>query len=191
MPTIAVLDANVLVPNALCDLLLRLADESVFRPRWSGHILDELRRNVPVERLAIDRRVRFMNAAFPEALVTGYEGLIEKMANHPKDRHVLAAAIACDADRIVTRNLKDFPREACEEHGVEAEDPEDFLQAVLDREPRLVARVVAEQAGDTGRRGPRLSQHDVLDHLARAGAPRFAAAVRPRLSKDDEPPIAV
>jgi hypothetical protein len=33
--TIAVLDANVLIPNALCDFLLRLAEEELFQPRWS------------------------------------------------------------------------------------------------------------------------------------------------------------
>lgn len=87
MTTIAILDANVLIPNALCDFLLRLAEEDLYRPRWSGAILDEVRRHVPVAPSAIERRIAFMNAAFDDALVVGYEPLIGQMGNDPKDRH--------------------------------------------------------------------------------------------------------
>lgn len=34
-----------------------------------------------------------MAGAFPESLVTGYAALLYAMANDPKDRHVLAAAV--------------------------------------------------------------------------------------------------
>ena len=50
-----------------------------------------------------------MAAYFPDARVTSYEELIGSMTNHPKDRHVLAAAVAGRADVLVTENLKDFP----------------------------------------------------------------------------------
>lgn len=73
MPAIIVLDANVLIPNALCDLLLRLAEEDLYVPRWSAEILDEVRRNVPgVSPAAIERRIVFMNTAFDTAMITGY-----------------------------------------------------------------------------------------------------------------------
>ncbi|WP_322763390.1 PIN domain-containing protein [Frankia sp. Cr2] len=184
MPAIIVLDANVLIPNALCDLLLRLAEEDVYLPRWSEEILDEVRRNLPgVAPAAIDRRIVFMNTAFETAMVAGYEHLIPKMTNQVKDRHVLAAAVACDADRIMTCNLRDFPADSCEPHGVEPEHPDDFLLDLWDREPRLITRVVAEQAADTGRHGPRLTPIDVLAYLASAGARRFAEAVRPHVIK--------
>jgi hypothetical protein len=42
VPAIIVLDANVLIPNALCDLLLRLAEEDLYLPRWSLTPLDVL-----------------------------------------------------------------------------------------------------------------------------------------------------
>lgn len=85
MTTIAVLDANVLIPNALCDFLLRLAEEDLYQPRWSPAILDEVRRHVPVPAAAIDRRIAFMNAAFGDALVIADDSLIDQMGNDPKD----------------------------------------------------------------------------------------------------------
>ena len=54
-----------------------------------------------------------MDSAVPDALVTGYQGLIPAInLPDPDDRHVLAAAIRCGANAIVTFNEKDFP--ACE-----------------------------------------------------------------------------
>lgn len=190
MASVIVLDANVLIPNALCDLLLRLAEEDVYLPRWSEQILDEVRRNLPaLAPDAVERRIRFMNAAFAEALVTGHEHLIGQMTNQVKDRHVLAAAVACGADRLLTCNLRDFPRDACERYGVEREHPDDYLLDLWDREPRLLVGVITAQAADPSRRGPRLSPHEVLDYLSSAGARRFAQAVRPNLPKCGESAI--
>jgi len=184
--TIAVLDANVLIPNALCDFLLRLAEEELYQPRWSSAILAEVRRHVPVPPEAIGRRIAFMNAAFEDALVTGYESLIDQMRNDPKDRHVLAAAVAAGADSIITCNLKDFPLAACESYGVVAEHPDAVLLDLWVREPRILLRVLGEQAASTGRRGTRLTVHQVLDYLASAGARRFAAEARPSVPPADD-----
>jgi hypothetical protein len=45
----------------------------------------------------------------------------------PNDRHVLAAAVASDAQAVVTLNLKHFPTEACEPFAVEALHPDSLL----------------------------------------------------------------
>jgi hypothetical protein len=73
---VALLDANVLYPAYLRDALLRLAEAEIYQVRWSRQILDEMTRNVlennpdlPEER--IERLVRTMERAFPEAMVTG------------------------------------------------------------------------------------------------------------------------
>jgi hypothetical protein len=51
MPALAVYDANVLYPNTLRDLLIRLARAGVVRAKWTDRILDEtfeaLRRTRP------------------------------------------------------------------------------------------------------------------------------------------------
>jgi len=56
---------------------------------------------------------------FGDAWVTGCEPLIDRMNNHPKDRHVLAAAVKCGASVIVTYNKRDFPAATTEPWGVE------------------------------------------------------------------------
>jgi hypothetical protein len=53
-----------------------------------------------------------MEQAFPSAMVTGYEKMIDSMENDPKDRHVLAAAVKCGAHAIVSDNVKHFPLES-------------------------------------------------------------------------------
>ena len=53
-----------------------------------------------------------MDRHFPDALVVGFEPLIDGLTlPDADDRHVLAAAIRGQADVIITQNLKDFPRE--------------------------------------------------------------------------------
>ena len=50
-------------------------------------------RSVPsVDPARIDSMLADMQAAFPDATVSGFEPLVGDMANHPSDRHVLAAA---------------------------------------------------------------------------------------------------
>ncbi|MEO0593926.1 MAG: hypothetical protein AAFZ38_10125 [Myxococcota bacterium] len=65
---------------------------------------------------------------FPESLVEGYQPLTT-ILNLPdaNDRHVLAAAIRCGAQHIVTENLKDFPNGYLEQFGVEPISADEFL----------------------------------------------------------------
>src|SRR4051812_12300579 len=108
---IALLDACVLAPMPVADTLLRLAEESFFTPKWSATILTEIHRTLikfGYSAIQADRRIEIMRSAFPEALVTGYEDIIDAMKNDPKDRHVLAAAVRSEAHSIITVNKKHF-----------------------------------------------------------------------------------
>lgn len=130
-----VLDACVLVPYQLADLLLRIADAELFEPLWSGELLAEVERNVVKLGLEPDkaaRRIAQMASAFPNATVTGFEHLVPAMTNDPKDRHVAAAAVRGGAALIVTANTRDFPPEALARYDIEVVHPDDFLQDQLD-----------------------------------------------------------
>lgn len=127
-----VIDSCVLANYPVCDLFLRLAETPrLYVPHWSEQILNEVRRT-HVEKLQWPEGLAdsFQNAVrtnFPEAMVSGYEPYAEIVKNHPKDRHVAAAALQSKCEVIVTFNLKDFPREALTCHGIRAEHPSEFL----------------------------------------------------------------
>jgi hypothetical protein len=122
------LDACVLVPQRLSSLLLTLAEEGLFEPRWWERILAETERaltgKLGISRDRAVRRLTAMRQAFPEASVLGFEHLEEELTCHPKDRHVLAAAIAAGAETLVTANVRDFPEESCRPHGIAVADPD-------------------------------------------------------------------
>ena len=58
--------------------------------------------------------------------LTGYDPLIDSMGNHPKDRHVLAAAAKCGARVIVTCNQRDFPTASTVPWRIEVQCPGAF-----------------------------------------------------------------
>ena len=113
MPVVVV-DTCVLFPPSLRDLLLTLAALGAYSVRWSEEILAELHRTVTERYPDIDPKqfdnatIGAMRNAFPDAVVTGWEELVDQMDNDPVDRHVAAAAVAAGADTIVTLNVGDF-----------------------------------------------------------------------------------
>jgi predicted nucleic acid-binding protein len=132
-----VFDACVLYPAPLRDFLLRLSMTGLFAAKWTDQIHDEWTRNVLKSRPELEDKLPrtrdLMNRAVPDARVTGYEALIEKLElPDVDDRHVLAAAIRSGAQAIVTFNLKDFPDEVLAQYGVEAMHPDLFIEHQLD-----------------------------------------------------------
>jgi predicted nucleic acid-binding protein len=128
-----VLDACVLYPAPVRDVLMYLAIRGAFHARWTAQIHDEWTRNLLAKRTDIDPSklvltVELMNGAIENAVIENYEFLIETLElPDPDDRHVLAAAIIGHADAIVTYNLKDFPAEVVRMHDIEVIHPDDFL----------------------------------------------------------------
>lgn len=113
-----------------------------------------------------------MRKFFPHALVYDYEPLISEMSNHPKDRHVLAAALACKADYLVTFNLRDFPATAADRTTVVG--PSAFLKTLLKRDRSAIEGRLREQAEAIG-----FGVGKLLDRLAQS-VPAFVEVLRSR-----------
>jgi predicted nucleic acid-binding protein len=179
---VAALDACVLVPAALRDTLLRAAQEGLYKPLWSATILTELSRTLINEGMTDARRARHLldtlQTFFPDSMVSGVDSYIEQMTNHPKDRHVLAAAVAGRATILVTSNLRDFPDASAEPWGVEIQSPDEFLCDLFTLEPDLLSEIIRRQGADLH---PPRSPQAVLDRLARMAVPTFAASVAAHL----------
>lgn len=178
----AFLDTNVLYGAYLNDVFLSLAERGLFRPLWSEEILEELSRNLAANgehALLVDKRVNTMREHFPDAMVTGYDSLVEGLTCDPKDRHVLAAAIRANAEVLVTFNLKDFPPTSVEPFDIEVVHPDLFLLDQLDLYPGPTVSVLRQLLEDY--RQPELSIDDLVIVLAGAGVPDFATRVRAHL----------
>lgn len=133
MRFVVLFDACVLYPAPLRDFLLRLSISGLFAAKWTEQIHDEWICNVlekrPELKSQLKRTRKLMNEAVPDCLVKNYESLIDGL-NLPdeNDRHVLAAAIRCSAQAIITFNLKDFPEEVLKLYGIEAIHPDVFIE---------------------------------------------------------------
>jgi predicted nucleic acid-binding protein len=176
-----VLDACVLVPIALADTLLRIAERDLYRPLWSERILTEAMAAIvelhpSLSGDLVERRFAAMRETFEDAGVEDWEAVdVMVPLPDPDDLHVVAAALRGRADAIVTANLPDFPAKDLKSLDLEVIHPNDFLLDQLDLDPRTVIDVIREQAAHT--RNPALEPVDVLARLARCGVHGFADEV--------------
>lgn len=150
-PFTAIYDANVLYPAPLRDFLMNLALTGIYRARWSASIHDEWKRNLLLNRPDLtpehlDRTSSLMDAAVPDALVTDYDSLVEGLDLPDRDdRHVLAAAIKCNASVIVTFNLKDLPKAVLGAFDIEPLHPDDFIADLWDLDKAAVLEAAQRQ----------------------------------------------
>ena len=138
----------------LADTLLRLAaGPRLYVPRWSDRIMEEVGRVLQDFGLSPEKtayREGEIRRHFPKAWIEGYQGLIPSMTNHPKDRHVLAAAVHACAATIVTYNTKDFPPSSLAGHGITAVGPSTFLKDLYVASPDEIKEVLEAQAAAIG-----------------------------------------
>lgn len=182
MAFIVVYDANVLYPNVTRDLLIRIAQAGLVQAKWTDEILDEtfaaLNGKMPDIGAAKWQRLRrLMQSAIRDGLVVGYEPLIDVVTGlpDPDDRHVVAAAIKCKAQVIVTDNVRDFPDSALATWNVEAKQPDAFVMDQIDLDVRAVYSAV-QQIADTWKNPPG-TIGDVLIAMERAGLVESVAAL--------------
>lgn len=174
-PYPVVLDACVLYPSLLRDLLMRLGIKGLYQPKWTATIHEEWQRNLLLNRSDITsgqlRKIAaLMDKALPDAQVTGYENLVDGiLLPDPGDRHVVAAAIRCNAEIIVTANLKDFPPECMRSFNVEALHPDEFISDLFDLNHALALAAACEQRANLKK--PSIKVEEYLDALLRQGLP--------------------
>ncbi|WP_031522194.1 PIN domain-containing protein [Siccibacter colletis] len=172
-PYPVVLDACVLYPARLRDLLMHLGIAGLYQPKWSAEIHREWCRNLLMNRpditqAALTRTVELMERALPDARVVGFETLIEGLTlPDENDRHVLAVALRAKAEVIVTLNQKDFPASALQKFNIEALHPDDFITDLLDLSPGIALEAVRRQRQSL--RHPPLSTDDFLDMPLKQG----------------------
>lgn len=179
----AVLDANVIYPAFLRDVLLRLAASGLYQPHWTERIHDEWFRNVIRDRpdlphAAFTRIRAAMDAHFPGALVTGYERLEAQFGDvDAGDRHVAAAALMAGATRIVTSNLKHFPARALQVHGILSVHPDEFIVQLV-RGDEVTAHGTLERHR-AGLQKPAYTVREYAAAFRRAGLIRSAGLLWP------------
>jgi len=179
-----VFDACVLYPAPLRSFLMYLAAGGQFRARWSEDIHEEWIRNVLLNRPELSRtqleRVRaLMDRHVPDALVTGYQSLVESIRGLPDedDRHVVAAAIVTQAEGIVTFNLRDFPDEVLSVWNLRAIHPDSFITDLTDLDITTVIDAARRQRASL--LSPPFTPDEFLDCLLRQQLPETVSRLRP------------
>jgi PIN domain len=184
---IAFLDANVLYPARLRDLLMHLAMRRLFRPRWSARVHEEwitavLHDRPDLTAAQLQRTCRLMDDNIDDALVGGYEPIMDQLTlPDANDRHVLAAAIHCGANFIVTINLRDFPDEILTHYGITPLHPDLFVSRLLEADPAEFIDALRDLHRDLKR--PPFSIDELLSLFERIGLVRTVAELR-RLMKN-------
>lgn len=175
----AVLDACVLYPTVLREILTGTAAAGLFQPVWSARILAEWRhaaaRLGPDEAAVAGADIALLTDRFPDASVPddGTAALGVDWPD-PADRHVAEAALAAGTPLIVTANLRDFPRRATAALGLSAVHPDAFLIDLHHRAPDPVAQIVAATHARARAVGGPVALRDLM---ARARLPRLAKAL--------------
>lgn len=179
----AFLDASALYPSLLRNILMWLAEKDLFRPHWSAQVQDEWTRAVLRDRpdlspARVERTRRLMDQHAEAALVSCYERLIETISlPDADDRHVLAAALHCEAQILVTANLRDFPEAVLAPRGIEAQHPDAFILCLFNTSPEGVIDALRELRASL--KNPPMTATALLAEMARQGLRNTAQGLAP------------
>ncbi len=174
------LDACVLFPTVMREMLLGAASEGAFQPLWSDRILEEwarATRKLPQGSEAIARaEIALIKADWPGAMVAADLGLEATLwlPDHD-DVHVLAAAIVGHADVLMTLNRRDFPNHTLARYGIVRREPDGVLTEFTGENPQAMARVLAKVIGRADAASGRSQSSRPL--LKRAGLPRLGRLI--------------
>lgn len=139
----ALLDACVIYPTVMRQMLLGVAARGAFTPLWSARIVAEwqyaARKLGPDAVAQAEAEAVLLRRDWPRAEVAVPPSLESRLwLPDPADIHVLAAAVAGSADLIITLNARDFPRGVLAEEGLSRADPDAFLLGLWKADPAPV-----------------------------------------------------
>lgn len=162
------IDACVLVPS----LTRRLVLATGAQPLWSAAILDEWRHAVaklgPIEAAEVSTEIALLRARYPKAEVAVEAARVEALdLPDAEDRHVLAAAIAGQADELLTFNTKDFPLRALAAHGLIRRHPDEFLLEAASADAAPLLDILDAEQASTGRSHRALLRGSHLPRLSK------------------------
>lgn len=175
-----VIDACMLFPTVLRELVLGAAETGAFTPLWSARILEEWRRAAARQSerdgIIAEGEIALINVRFPEALVEtdpdAHNGL---SLPDPDDVHVLATAIDGGAEALMTLNLRDFPTNTLSAHGILRRDPDGVLLEAFHADEAAIRKIVQDVLSRAAAHGIDTSNPRGL--LKRARVPRLGKAM--------------
>jgi excisionase family DNA binding protein len=177
------IDTNVLFPFSVMDLMLALTEDGIHDVMWSDDLLDEWehvivreRRRSPDAAAAITATIRqfFADSRIP---AESYRDLIAEVDGpDPDDNAHMAAAVAGQAESLVTWNARDFDCGFIRKHAITIMDPDEYLCALYEEFPGEVLATIAKLAAS--KRRPPMRPVDLIDALDRAGVKEFASLMR-------------
>lgn len=188
--TLAILDACVLLPPRLSDVLFDLSLNGLFMPHWTESIEAEFLRNwkkvvksgshLSTQNLAQNRLNCFRNATLNRYQIFGEqsEALLAKVPAEVdlNDRHVVSAALALrmasedsrDKIFIVTSNDVHMAKSKLMKMGISVVRPGVFIDALCSKAPLRVARTLAKVVSDL--KNPPYTKEELLGALLVHGA---------------------
>lgn len=166
---VAVLDADVLVPILSCDLLLTAFDHDLYQPLVTPKILDEVEHNLlralpHLDPDALRRRVAHMRRALVLHTRPDSDGGEAVEGVNRKDRHVVAAALAGDADVVVTNDRRLRSEIAALGRRLRSVGTDEFAVGLLDHDRAAIEKVLDALIAKRVRR--RVTREEFLDQLA-------------------------
>ena len=174
------IDACVLYPTVMREVILGAAKQGLFEARWSVRILEEWARAAgkigPAEEVWARGEIASLGAVFPQALVK-YDTAIEKRywLPDPADIHVLTAAVTGSCDGILTMNAKDFPKNILSDETLLRWDPDGFACDLLNDAPEVVNSIATGVLAEASRLSERPWTMRAL--MKKARLPRFGKAL--------------
>ncbi len=174
------LDACVLYPTVLREILTGVAGQGLYTPLWSERILEEWARAArkigPTGEMQARAEIALLRARFPNAVATAQDAVEARLwLPDPNDVHVLAAAIAGSADVLLTFNVQDFPRNTLAEEGIQRDGPDTFLLSLWQQHPEVVSDCVKKVWEEAQRLSGESIEQRAL--LKRARVPRLGKAL--------------